>query len=299
MAAEMLGGIFTALVTPFHRSPDRPDAIDWTALEALVEEQISAGISGLVPCGTTGESTSLSGEEHAQVVRFVVERVGGRVPVVAGTGSNSTRRAVALTDAARDAGADAVLSVTPYYNRPQPDGLIAHYRAIAAVGLPVVLYNIPARTGLALTIDDYRRLAEIPGVVATKEASGDLALIDQVLADGTLIVLSGDDARALPLLALGAKGVVSVASHLVGRELVDLYDLVIEGELPAAREIHRRLLPLFRALFAESNPAPLKAALAARKRLQDVLREPLVPASSANREQVEAALAAAGAAKTR
>ncbi len=162
-----------------------------------------------------------------------------------------------------------------------------------------MLYNIPSRTGLALTIDDYRNLAEIPGVVATKEASGDLTLIDQVLSDGELIVLAGDDARALPLLALGAQGVVSVASHLVGRELVDLYDLVGLGELPAARQIHRRLFPLFRALFAESNPAPLKAALAAQKRLEDVLREPLVPASSANREQVEAALVTAGVAKTR
>jgi len=295
---EMLVGIFTALVTPFQRGPDRPDAIDWTSLEELVEEQIAAGISGLVPCGTTGEAPSLSGEEHAQVVRFVVERVGGRVPVIAGAGTNSTRRAVDLTAAARDAGADAVLSVTPYYNRPQPDGLVAHYRAIAAVGLPVVLYNIPQRTGLALTAEDYRRLAEIPGVVATKDASSDLAVIDEVLADGRLAVLSGDDSRALPLFALGAQGVVSVASHLVARELVDLHDFVLEGDLEPARDMHRRLLPVFRALFAESNPAPLKAALAARGRCEDVLREPLVPASAATRERLEEALATAGITST-
>jgi len=288
--AEMLAGIFTALVTPFRRD----GAIDWTALEALIEEQLDAGISGLVACGTTGEASSLSMGEHIEVIRFAVERVGGRVPVVAGTGSNSTREAVELTQGARDAGADAALSVTPYYNRPQPNGLIVHYRAVAAIGLPVVLYNIPSRTGLGLTLDDYRRLAEIPGIVATKEASGDLSLIDELLADDRLVVLGGDDARALPLFALGARGLISVASHLVARELIDLHDLVLEGQLEGAREAHRRLLPVFRALFAESNPAPLKAALAARGRCEDVLREPLVPASRATRERLEEALATAG-----
>lgn len=290
---EMFAGVFTALVTPFRAVGDRPDGIDWTALEALIEEQLAAGISGLVPCGTTGEAPTLSGEEHAQVVRFVVERVGGRVPVVAGCGANSTRRAVELTDAAREAGADAVLSVTPYYNRPQPEGLVAHYRAVAAVGLPVMLYNIPSRTGLGLTIEDYLRLQEIPGIVATKEASADQALHDRILSETRLCVLSGDDSRALPLLALGARGTVSVASHLAGRALVDLHDLVAEGKLAEARSIHRRLVPLFRALFVESNPAPLKAALAEQGRCQDVLRAPLVTASESTRVAVRAALSVA------
>ena len=290
----MLSGIFTALITPFRVAGARVDAIDWTALEVLVEDQIDVGISGLIPCGTTGEASTLSGEEHTQVVRFVVERAAGRVPVIAGAGSNSTREAVELTRAAQEAGADAVLSVTPYYNRPQPDGILAHYQSIAAVGLPVVLYNIPSRTGTALTIEDYRRLARVPGIIGTKEASGDFALADDILADGDLTVLSGDDAKALPLFALGAKGLISVASHLVGRELVDLHDLVQEGDLKSAQEIHRRLLPLFRALFVESNPAPLKAILAHLDRIANVLRSPLVPASEQCLAQVEEALGHAG-----
>ena len=291
--AEMLSGIFTALITPFRASDDRPDAIDWNALEELVEDQLESGVSGLVPCGTTGEASTLDHDEHVQVVRFVVERVAGRVPVVAGAGANSTREAVELTRGAREAGADGVLSVTPYYNRPQPAGLIAHYSQIAEVGLPVVLYNIPSRTGLGLTLDDYRALAQIPGVVATKEASGDFALIDDLLAEGILTVLSGDDAKALPMIAMGATGVVSVASHLVGRDMVDLHDLIVEGKLPEAREIHRRLLPLFRALFVESNPAPLKAALANRDRVENVLRAPLVPATERTFTEVENAWACA------
>ena len=294
----MLSGIFTALITPFRVAGDRPDAIDWTALELLVEDQIDCGVSGLIPCGTTGEASTLSGEEHTQVVRFVVERAAGRVPVIAGAGSNSTREAVGLTRAAQEAGADAVLSVTPYYNRPQPDGIVLHYRSIAAVGLPVVLYNIPSRTGIGLTIDDYRRLAEIPGIIGTKEASGDFALADDLLADGKLTVLSGDDAKALPLLAMGAKGLISVASHLACRDLVDLHDLVLEGDLASAQAIHRRLLPLFRALFVESNPAPLKAVLADCDRIANVLRSPLVPATEACLAEVKAALALAGTAKT-
>ena len=292
--AEMLSGILTALITPFRALGDSRDPlslspIDWPALEGLIEDQISSGVSGLVPCGTTGEASTLSHEEHLQVVRFVVERTAGRVPVIAGAGANSTHEAVMLTRGAQEAGADGVLSVTPYYNRPQRSGLIAHYTAIASVGLPVALYNIPSRTGLALTIDDYRQLAKIPGIVATKEASGDFGLADLLLADGDLTVLSGDDAKGLPLLAMGAKGIVSVASHLVGRELVDLVDFIGEGDLTRAREIHRRLLPLFQALFIESNPAPLKAALAARGTIEPVLRPPLAAASESAFQAVEAA----------
>jgi len=281
---DMLGGIFTALITPFCEHSDRPDAIDWTALEAVVEEQLECGISGFVACGTTGEASTLSGEEHSQVIRFVVERVAGRVPVIAGAGASSTRVAVARTSAAQSAGADAVLSVTPYFNRPQPDGLIAHYQKIADVGFPIVHYNIPSRTGLGLTIEDYRRLGEIPEVVGTKEASGQLSLADDLLSDGRLTVVSGNDAQAFPLLALGAQGVISVASHLVGRQLTDLVDLVFEGDLQRAREIHRTLTPLFRALFKESNPSPLKGILASQGRVQNILREPLVPAQESTVE---------------
>ncbi|MHC4934681.1 MAG: 4-hydroxy-tetrahydrodipicolinate synthase [Planctomycetota bacterium] len=290
----MLSGLFTALVTPFGGASSGGEAIDWPALEGLVEEQLEAGVDGLVPCGTTGEASTLRTEEQLQVIRFVVERVAGRVPVLAGAGANSTPEALALTRGAQEAGADGVLSVTPCYNRPQIAGLVAHYRELASVGLPVVLYNIPARTGLGLTIDDYRRLARIPGVVGTKEASGDGALVDQLLLDGELTVLCGDDAALLPMLAQGAAGAISVASHLVARDLIDLIDLMREGAVAEAREIHRRLVPLFRALFLESNPAPLKSALARRGRIRNILRPPLAPVTERTFRVVEEACAAAG-----
>ncbi|MCI0651038.1 MAG: 4-hydroxy-tetrahydrodipicolinate synthase [Planctomycetes bacterium] len=285
----MLEGVFTALVTPF-----RDGGVDWKALGELIEAQINEGIHGLVPCGTTGESPTLTPEEHEQVVAFAVERTNGRVPVLAGTGSNSTAEAVRYTRHARAAGADAALIVLPYYNRPTPEGIIEHFKALAAEGLPLVIYNIPARTGVNLTVESYRSLAEIPGVVATKEASGSLTLVESILADGKLKVFSGDDALALPLMCLGAHGVISVASNVAPRAMVDLYDYIAEGKLVRARERHRRLTPLFHALFVETNPVPVKAALAALGRIEEIVRLPLVPLRDASRQVLERALEECG-----
>lgn len=278
---EMLRGVFTAIVTPF-----RADGIDWDALAALVEDQIEAGIHGLVPCGTTGESATLTVVEHDEVIRFVVDRVRGRIPVVAGAGSNSTAEAVSRTHHAKEVGADAALHILPYYNRPSQAGILAHFRAIAAVGLPTMVYNIPGRTGVALTLDTYEELAEIPGIVATKEATGTLEMADRVLAATDLLVFSGDDALTYPLLGLGGHGVVSVVSNVVPRLMVDLYDYMVEGKLVEAREIHVRLRPLIDALFADSNPGPVKAAMAHLGQLEEILRLPLVRVGPEVRELV-------------
>lgn len=282
--SDMFEGVFTALVTPFHQGE-----VDWDSLGSFVEFQIRQGVHGLVPCGTTGESATLSAEEHDKVVRFVVDSVAGRVPVIAGTGSNSTREAVERTRSAQAAGADAALVITPYYNKPMPDGLCAHYREIAEVGLPVIVYNVPSRTAMTIGGPTYAELAKIPGIVATKEASGCFDLVDEILSQD-FPVLSGEDALTFPLLCLGACGVISVTSNVAPRLVVDLFDLVQEGQLEAARDLHRRLLPLMNALFLETNPGPVKAALSRRGLVRDELRLPLQTVSDATREQVEQAL---------
>lgn len=281
--SEMLEGIFTALVTPF-----REDGVDWDAFSALIDAQVDAGVHGLVPCGTTGESATLTPDEHDEVVRFTVERASGRVPVLAGTGSNSTDEAVEHTRSAADAGADAALVITPYYVRPTPDGMVEHFRRVAEVGLPVVAYNVPSRTGIALDAGTYFRLAEIPGVVAAKEASGDLGITDALVGHGALTVLSGDDALTFPLMALGARGVISVTSNIAPRPMVNLYDYMAEGNVAGAREQHQALLPLMKVLFIESNPGPVKAALAIRGVIEEILRPPLVPVRPETRERIEA-----------
>ena len=277
-----LRGAMTAIVTPFGDD----GRVDETALRDLARWQVDSGIHGLVPCGTTGESPTLSASEHDRVVSFVVEKVDGRLPVVAGTGAHSTSQAVSHTENARRAGADAALVVTPYYNRPTPRGLEVHYRRLAVVGLPIVIYHIPSRTGTTLSRDTYRSLAQIPEIVATKEASGDLALIDSLLANGTLPVFSGDDSLTFPLLCLGACGVISVVSNVAPRPMVDLYDYVREGNLTAAREQHRGLAPLMSALSLETNPGPVKAALALKGRCEDILRAPLVSVRGETRQAI-------------
>ncbi|MEM7167028.1 MAG: 4-hydroxy-tetrahydrodipicolinate synthase [Planctomycetota bacterium] len=281
----MFDGVFTAIVTPFHQGE-----IDWEALERLIEFQIREGVHGLVPCGTTGESATLSAEEHDKVVRFTVDRAAGRVPVVAGTGSNSTTEAVERTRAARECGADAALVITPYYNKPTPKGMVRHFRAVAEAGLPVVAYNVPSRTAVSLDAATYRHLAEIPGVVACKEASGDFALAEAVLSEGKLQLLSGEDSLTFPLFCLGASGVVSVISNVMPRAMVDLFDYVQEGQLPAAREEHRRMLPVMRALFTETNPIPVKAALAEMGLMRDELRLPLVAAGDKTKTRLRKVL---------
>jgi 4-hydroxy-tetrahydrodipicolinate synthase len=281
-------GTFTALVTPF-----RAGAVDEAALRALIERQIEAGVDGVVPCGSTGEAATLSHEEHRRVVELTVEAVRGRVRVLAGTGSNSTRESIELTRHAREAGADGALLISPYYNKPTQEGIVAHYAAVAREGgLPLVVYNIPGRTASNVLPTTIARLAEIDGVVGVKESCGDLAQISRVVAlcpEG-FRVLSGDDPLTLPIVAVGGHGVISVASNAAPRAVVELVAAARRGDLARARALHLRLLPLFDALFCETNPIPVKAALALLGWIDDEIRLPLTPLGAANRERLRAVL---------
>ena len=284
----MFSGVLTALVTPF-----RDGTVDEAALRELVEWQIGAGIDGLVPCGSTGEAATLSHPEHRRVVEIVVEATRGRVPVVAGTGSNNTREAVELTRHARDAGADAALLISPYYNKPTQEGIVLHYAEIAReTGFPLVVYNIPGRTGSNLLPATLARLADLDHLVGVKEACGDLAQIAEVIAQcpADFAVLSGDDALSLPLLALGGQGVISTSSNVAPSEMVALLRAFESGDLASAQRAHYTLLPLFEALFCETNPIPVKAALALLGRCGPEIRLPLTPLSQAPREALQGVL---------
>ena len=284
----MFRGVFTALVTPF-----KGGALDERALEALVEEQIAAGVDGVVPCGSTGEAATLSHEEHKRVIALVVRAAAKRVLVIAGTGSNATAEAIALTAYASAAGADGALLISPYYNKPTQDGVVAHYGAIAsATHFPLIAYNIPGRTGSNILPDTIARLAEIEHVVGVKESCGDLHQISQVIArvPSDFAVLAGDDWATLPMLAMGGAGVISTASNLVPREIVELVRAFGRGDAARARELHYRLLPLCDALFSETNPIPVKAALALRGKLHDELRLPLLTMTSPNKKRLELAM---------
>ncbi len=288
----MFAGTLTALVTPF-----RNGSIDEEALRRLVARQIEGGVEGLVPCGTTGESITLTHEEHARVVRIVVAEAKRRVPVVAGAGTASTRHTIELCRVARDAGADGVLLVCPYYNRPTQAGLEAHFRAVLReVPLPAMLYNIPARTGVDLTVDTLARLSDLAEVVAIKEATGTVTRAQEIKArcGDRFAVLSGDDALTLPMLAVGAVGVVSVTSNLLPRAVGEVARLARAGDLSAARSLHLRLLPVHAAMFVESNPSPVKLAMAARGLLAPEVRLPLVWPSEASARTIAAAIAEAG-----
>jgi 4-hydroxy-tetrahydrodipicolinate synthase len=281
-------GLFTAVVTPF-----RDDAVDETALRGLVERQIAAGVDGIVPCGSTGEAATLSYAEHRRVVEICIEAVAGRVQVLAGTGSNSTREAIELTRHARDAGADGALLVSPYYNKPTQDGVVAHYAAVARdTRLPLVAYNIPGRTGSKLLPATIARLAEIEHVVGIKESSGDLDQISRVVASCPegFSVLSGDDVLTLPVIAVGGRGVISATANVAPRQMVELVRAARAGELARARRLHLRLLPLFDALFCETNPIPIKAALALLGQIEEEIRLPLTPLGAAGRERLHAVL---------
>jgi 4-hydroxy-tetrahydrodipicolinate synthase len=281
-------GAWTALVTPF-----RNDAVDERALRALVEDQIVKGIDGLVPCGTTGESASLNHAEYLEVLRHTVEQAKGRVPVVAGAGSASTRHSIELAQAAKDAGADGVLLVTPYYSRPTQDGLYAHFTAIAAaVDLPIMLYNIPIRTGVDLALATLERLASVPSIVAIKEATGNVLRSAEISArlGERFTILSGDDALTLPIMAVGGQGVVSVASNVVPGEVARLVQLCREGDMASARVLSHRLRSLCEALFIESSPGPVKAALAMCGRIQPEMRLPLVMPGAASQTQIRGVL---------
>jgi 4-hydroxy-tetrahydrodipicolinate synthase len=285
----MFKGVITALVTPF-----RGDAIDEDALRRLVDEQIRAGIDGFVPVGTTGESPTVSVEEHIRIIKIVVEETRKRVPVIAGTGANSTREAIELTIEARAVGADATLQVTPYYNRPTQDGLFRHFKAVAdAAGLPIVVYNVPGRTGCDLLPETMARLCEVPLVVGIKEATGSAQRAAQILSrvGDRMAVLSGDDATAFPLYALGAHGCISVVSNVAPADMAAMWDAAAAGDWKKARELHYKVFPLSEGLFIEANPIPVKAALAMMGKISDEIRAPLYPMTGANREKVRKILA--------
>ena len=294
-ATTTLSGAFTALVTPFTQEGE----IDEPTLIRMVERQLDAGINGLVPVGTTGESPTLTAEEDQRVIELTVEAVrrrgpGGRVPVVAGTGSNDTRSTITYTRRAAELGADAALVVSPYYNKPDQRMLEAHYRAVADEGrLPIVVYNVPGRTGSNVNADTLLRLSEHQRVIAVKEASANLEQIMTVTRDrpAGFAVLSGDDSWALPIMGIGGDGVISVASNEVPATMVALCDAARNGDWSTARGIHERHLDLFRANFLTSNPVPVKAALAEMGLIEDVLRQPLMTLDDDNRSRLRAALA--------
>jgi 4-hydroxy-tetrahydrodipicolinate synthase len=276
----MFSGTFTALVTPF-----RNGEVDVEALEGMVEFQIQHGVSGLVPCGTTGETPAMSEAEDRVVVGTVVRIANGRVPIIAGTGSNSTDMAIKYTKMAREVGADGSLQVAPYYNKPTQEGLYRHFAAIAeSTELPLVLYNIPGRTGVTISAETMARLAEIPNIVGVKDSTLSMNMISDVirLCGEEFDVLSGDDPMTLPLVALGGRGVISVASNVAPGAVSDMVRAVLEGDWERGRELHYELLPLFRALFVETNPIPVKTAASLLGLCSDEMRLPLVPMEGEN-----------------
>ena len=284
----MFEGVITALVTPFRR-----DLLDEDALRRLVDEQIAAGVDGLVPVGTTGESPTLTNDEHIRVIEVVIEAAAKRVPVIAGTGSNSTHEAIEMSIAAKRAGADGLLLVTPYYNRPGQEHMYRHFRAIMqAAPLPTVVYNVPGRTASDLLPETIARLAEMPELVGVKEATGSALRASQIIArvGQRIAVLSGDDATAFPLFALGGRGVISVVSNVAPALMSGMWDAAAAGDWNKARQLHYRLLPLGEGLFVEANPIPVKAALAMMGRMTEEIRPPLYPLAEQYRAKLRGQL---------
>ena len=282
------------MVTPFNVDK----SLDEGALRALIDWQIDEGIHFLVPCGSTGEAATMSVEEHRRVVEIAVEQVKGRVAVVAGAASNDTARAVALSRLMKELGATHLLHASPMYNKPPQRGIVAHFKAILdAVDLPVIVYNVPGRTGSNIEAKTTIELAGLAGIHAVKEASGNLSQISDVIRGRPkgFVVLSGDDELTLPVMALGGEGIISVISNAVPGLMAELCNRMQKGDLAGAREIHMRLLPWMRSAFIESNPLPVKAAMAMMGRMKNVLRLPLVPMSEAHNETIRAALKGAGA----
>ena len=295
MTIEMdrLRGCGTALVTPFLAD----ESLDLEALTRLIEYQLDGGVDFLVACGTTGESVTLTDAEQAEVISTTLQVAAGRVPVVAGAGGYNTREVIQKIERYANLGADAILSVTPYYNKPTQEGLFQHFRALAlASPLPIILYNVPGRTGCNLAPATVARLAEFDQIVAIKEASGNIAQIAELasIVDPTFRIFSGDDALILPIAALGGVGVISVASNLLPNEVSTLTRFSVEGHLVEARQLNRRLLPIFQAMFIESNPIPIKAALALVGLVRESYRLPLVPLQESHRSQLLAVLHRAG-----
>ena len=284
----MFKGSIVAIITPF-----KEGKVDEETYRELIEFQIEKGTSAIVPCGTTGESATLSIEEHGRVIDIAVEAVNKRVPVIAGTGGNSTSEAIELTRHAKKVGADATLQVTPYYNKPSQEGLFRHFTAIAdAVSLPQVIYNVPGRTGVNMLPETVARLAERPEIAAIKEASANLGQMAEIvrLAGENLTLISGDDNLTLPILSIGGKGVISVVANIVPRDNADLLTAWEEGNIDKAKALYFKLLPLCQAMFYETNPVPVKTSLALMGKIQDELRLPLAPMAAANLEKLKKAL---------
>lgn len=281
-------GSMVAIITPF-----RNGKIDEKAFGDLIEFHISNGTDGIVPCGTTGESATLSNDEHNRVVRLAVEVSAGKIPVIAGTGSNSTEEAIYFTKYAKECGADAALLITPYYNKPTQEGLYRHFRAVAQeVEIPIIPYNVPGRTGVNLLPSTAARLAEINNIVAIKEASGSMTQICEIyrLCGERLSILSGEDAINFPILASGGKGMISVTANIVPKQMGDMWDAFLKGDFATARMIHYNLLDLHQAMFIETNPIPVKTALSLMGKCTEEMRLPLCPMAGANKEKLRQVL---------
>ena len=284
----MFSGTFTALVTPFKSD----ETVDFDALTKLIERQIDAGVDGVVPVGTTGESPTLSHDEHVEVIQCAVQTAAGRIQVIAGSGSNSTKEALTLTQKAIDAGVDGVLQITPYYNKPSQEGLFRHFSKLADLGSPVVLYNVPGRTSRQIDIRTIGRLSEHPHIVAVKEAGGSVERVSAILDACDITVLSGDDGLAFPMIAVGATGVISVASNVVPEQVCNMIRSAQDGNMADARRLHNHLYPLFRDLFIDTNPIPVKAAMAMMGLTPEVYRLPLCELDDRARMQLRATLKA-------
>jgi 4-hydroxy-tetrahydrodipicolinate synthase len=284
----MFQGAFTALVTPFSGGQ-----IDVQALKNHVEFQIENGIDGLVPCGTTGEASTLSHEEHIEVVKITVKSAAGRVPVIAGSGSNSTAEALELTKRVKEVGADAALMITPYYNKPTQEGLYQHFSSVAGkINIPIVLYNVPGRTCVNMLPETVARLAAIPNIVGLKDATADLKQTSYTrqLVPDDFVILSGEDTLVYPLMAVGGNGVISVTSNILPGEMAEMCRRFLDGDMTGAAELHHRLLPMCDALFVETNPIPVKAALAMMGRMENEFRLPLVPITDKGAAAVRSAI---------
>jgi 4-hydroxy-tetrahydrodipicolinate synthase len=289
----MFTGTYTAIVTPF-----RQGVLDEAAIERIVKAQIKGGVDGIVPVGTTGESPTLDYEEHVRVIELAVQFAGGKVKVLAGTGGNSTSEAIYLTKAAEEAGADGSLQVAPYYNKPTQEGLFQHFSAIAkATKLPLVLYSIPGRCGIEIAVETTKRLAAAhKNIVGIKEAGGNADRVSQLRAalGPKFEILSGDDSLTLPFMSVGAQGVVSVASNVVPKQVSEMVRTFADGKIAAAQRLHAKLYPLFKDLFIETNPVPVKAALAMMGMIEEEYRLPLVEMSAMNKAALRATLEATG-----
>ncbi len=279
----MFSGSMTALVTPFKNGK-----VDESTLKKLIDFQITNGTRGLVPCGTTGESSTLSHHEHDRVIEITVKHSAGRIPVIAGTGSNSTAETIRLTEHAKNVGADACLVIVPYYNKPTQSGLLAHFTKVAdTVDIPIIMYNIPGRTAINMLPETIAQLSQHKNIIGVKEASGNLSQVSQIISLCNIIVLSGDDALTLPILSVGGKGVISVASNIVPRDIDEMVSSFDKGNLVKARRIHYKLFPLFKDLFIETNPAPLKTAMAFLDMIEEEIRLPLVPLQETNKARIK------------